>query len=83
LPSPYDAPPLFLFGWAAWRSGDGTLAGIAAERAVASDPNYSLADLLLAALSHGLDPRRFRKLRLAATAQPREGGPAGEVRTIP
>ena len=38
LPSPYDAAPLFLFGWANWRAGNGALAGIAAERAVASDP---------------------------------------------
>jgi hypothetical protein len=82
LPSPYDAAPLFLFGWAAWRSGDGTLAGIAAERAVASDPDYSVADLLLAALSHGVDPRRFPKLRSpAVTRRPRGAGPAGAART--
>ena len=63
VPGPYDAAPLFLFGWASWRAGDGTLAGIAAERAVMSDPEYSAADLLLAALSQGLDPRAFPKLR--------------------
>jgi hypothetical protein len=68
LPSPYDAAALFLFGWAAWRAGDGTLAGIAAERAVASDPTYSAADLLLAAVAHGVDPRRLPKLRLPRSA---------------
>lgn len=68
LPSPYDAPALFLFGWACWRQGNGALAGIAAERAVESDPDYSAADLLLAALSHGLDPRRLPKLRLPRSA---------------
>jgi hypothetical protein len=68
LPSPYDAAPLFLFGWAAWRSGDGTLAGIAAERAVGSDPRYSAADLLLAALARGVDPRQLPKLRLPRSA---------------
>ncbi|MDT4929579.1 MAG: hypothetical protein QOF92_2446 [Pseudonocardiales bacterium] len=68
LPAPYDAAPLFLFGWAAWRAGDGALAGIAAERAVLSDSEYSAADLLLAALSRGLDPRRFPKLRLPRSA---------------
>lgn len=67
LPSPYDAAPLFLYGWAAWRAGNGALAGIAAERAVASDPTYSAADLLLAALSRGLDPRAFPRLRGQAT----------------
>ena len=63
LPGPYDAAPLFLFGWASWRAGNGALAGIAAERAVTSDPAYSAADLLLAALSRGLDPRRLPRLR--------------------
>jgi len=63
LPSPYDAAPLFLFGWANWRAGNGALAGIAAERAVASDPTYTAADLLLAALSRGVDPRRLPRLR--------------------
>jgi uncharacterized protein DUF4192 len=68
LPAPYDAAPLFLFGWAAWRAGDGALAGIAAERAVRSDPHYSAADLLLAALARGVDPRRLPKLRLPRSA---------------
>ncbi len=68
LPSPYDAAPLFLYGWASWRSGDGALAGIAADRAVASDPRYSAADLLQAAVTYGLDPRRTPRLRLPRPA---------------
>jgi hypothetical protein len=68
LPSPYDAGPLFLFGWCCWRAGNGALAGIAAEQAVFSDPGYSAADLLLAALARGLDPRRLPKLRLPRSA---------------
>jgi len=68
LPSPYDAAPLFLYGWCSWRAGNGALAGIAAERAVASDPTYSAADLLLAALARGLNPRRLPKLRLPRSA---------------
>jgi hypothetical protein len=63
LPEPYDAAPLFLFGWASWRAGDGALAGIAAERAVDSDPSYTAADLLLAALTRAADPRRMPRLR--------------------
>jgi hypothetical protein len=63
LPSPYDAAPLFLFGWCSWRAGNGALATMAAERAIASDPGYSAADLLLAALSRGVDPRRLPRLR--------------------
>ncbi len=68
VPAPYDAPPLFLFGWATWRDGDGALAGMAAQRAVDSDPTYSAADLLLAALTRGVDPRRLPRLRLPRSA---------------
>lgn len=63
LPGPYDAPPLLLFGWAAWRAGDGTSAGIAADRAIGSDPDYTAAYLLRAAVANALDPRQFPKLR--------------------
>ena len=64
LPSPYDAAPLFLFAWSVWRSGNGALAGIAAERALESDPAYSSADLLLAALRQGIDPIKMPKMRM-------------------
>jgi len=77
LPTPYDAPPLFLFGWANWRHGNGALALIAAERAIESDPQYTAADLLLATLSHGLDPRHTPPLR--PRRQPARGG-AGRSR---
>jgi Domain of unknown function (DUF4192) len=63
LPAPYSAPPLFLYGWAAWRAGDGASANVAVDRAIAEDPRYSAADLLLAALSYGLDPRTVPRLR--------------------
>jgi hypothetical protein len=68
LPSPYDAATLFLSGWAEWRAGNGVLAGIAAERAIRSDPGYSAADLLLAALGHGVDPHRLPRLRASRSA---------------
>lgn len=68
LPGPYDAAPLFLFAWATWRDGNGALARIAAERAIESDPGYSAADLLLAALQRGVDPRRLPRLRLPRSA---------------
>jgi hypothetical protein len=65
LPGRYAAPPLFLFGWASWRAGEGGIAGIAAERALESDPDYTAADLLLAALRQGLNPRQVPRLRSA------------------
>jgi hypothetical protein len=68
VPPPYDAAPLFLFGWASWRDGNGAAAGIAAERAMASDPEYTAAELLLSALAHGLDPHRTPRLRMPKSA---------------
>ena len=63
LPAPYDAAPLFLFGWQRWRGGDGVLAGMAARRALDSDPSYSAAQLLDIAITDGLDPFRTPRLR--------------------
>ena len=63
LPAPYDAAPRFLIGWAAWRNGSGAFARIAADRALASDPGYSAADLLLGALNNAVDPRMVPKLK--------------------
>ena len=68
VPPPYDAAPLFLFGWASWRDGNGAAAGMAAERAIASDPDYTAAELLLGALAHGLDPHRTPRLRMPKSA---------------
>jgi hypothetical protein len=56
LPSPYDAAPLFLYGWSVWRRGNGALAGMASQRAITSDSNYTPGKLLLTALEHGLRP---------------------------
>jgi hypothetical protein len=63
VPSPDDAAPLFLFGWATWRDGNGTLASIAAQRALQTHPGYPAAELLLSAVVQGLDPFRTPKLR--------------------
>jgi hypothetical protein len=62
LPSPHDATPLFLAAWCAFRDGNGAVAGIAAAKALESDPDYSAADLLLTALARGIDPRRLPRL---------------------
>jgi hypothetical protein len=63
VPAPFGAAPLFLFGWATYRAGDGALAGTAAELALDSDPDYSAADLILSALTNAIDPRRLPRLR--------------------
>lgn len=62
-PSPYDAAPLFLYGWACWRAGNSMLAGEAARRALAADARCSAAQLLLDAVENGVDPHRLPALR--------------------
>ncbi|MEV4836522.1 DUF4192 domain-containing protein [Nonomuraea sp. NPDC049486] len=49
-------PAASLLAMAGWRAGDSTLATIALERALAIDPHYSMANLLMHALQHLLPP---------------------------
>lgn len=53
---PYTVAPLSLFGFAAWQSGDGALARLAVQRALALDPDHALASLLALAIAHGVRP---------------------------
>lgn len=55
-PQPYDAPPLFLTAWAAWRGGGGAMTMVALERALAADPEYVPALLLESAIAQGMNP---------------------------
>ena len=61
-PPPYDAPVCTLFGWVTYCQGGGALVTIALERALASDPDYSMAHLLEQALLGQLPPRELRRL---------------------
>jgi hypothetical protein len=50
------AAPASLLAFTAWRSGDGTLATMAVERALRADPAYRLANLIADALWSGTAP---------------------------
>jgi hypothetical protein len=72
VPQRYVPAPATLLALVAWRTGDGVLADIAAERALEADRTYRLAQLVLHALQHGLpptalderpEPRRRRRRR--------------------
>jgi hypothetical protein len=52
----YVAAPASLLAVTAWQGGDGTLANLAIERALADIPGYSMALLLRGALNAGAPP---------------------------
>ncbi|MGE5132353.1 MAG: DUF4192 domain-containing protein [Gemmatimonadota bacterium] len=52
--------PAALLGFVAWQSGNGALAGLAIERALAADPEYSLALLLRDIVAAGVPPSAAR-----------------------
>jgi Domain of unknown function (DUF4192) len=57
---PLVPAPASLLAFTAWQSGEGALANIAIERALAADPGYSMARLLGQALDAGLPPSAAR-----------------------
>lgn len=56
----FTPPAAALLGVTAWRNGECALAGIAAERALAADPGYTMARLLLEGLRHLVSPDILR-----------------------
>jgi len=56
---PFAAPVLSLAAFAAWLTGDGTQALIASERALAAEPGYSMAELILRTLDSGMSPEHW------------------------
>ena len=73
---PDDAPLLTVLGWIAYAEGDGALALLALQRALSTDPEYSLATLLLSAVDAVLPPAEVRALlrRSAASTPERSRG---------
>ncbi|MCW2830221.1 MAG: hypothetical protein JWP31_913 [Aeromicrobium sp.] len=53
---PFEPAVLTLAAFAAWLSGDGAQALIAVERALAADPEYSMARLMLQMIDDGINP---------------------------
>jgi hypothetical protein len=59
-PDPYLPAPASLLAFTAWQSGNGTLANLALDRALAADPDYSMALLLREILAAGVPPSQAR-----------------------
>ena len=56
----YVAAPAALLAFVAWQSGDGALANVALDRALADEPRYSMALLLRQVISAGAPPSQAR-----------------------
>ena len=56
----YVAAPAALLAFVAWQSGDGALANVALDRALADDPGYSMALLLRQVITAGAPPSLAR-----------------------
>lgn len=78
--APDDAPLCAVLAWVAYARGNGAVALVAVERALETDPSYSLARLLLAAIDQALPPEQVRAVLRATvlqTAPPRRAVPGG------
>jgi hypothetical protein len=58
--SGYVAAPASLLAFVAWQGGNGALANVALDRALADDPDYSMARLLRDAIDAGVPPSMAR-----------------------
>jgi hypothetical protein len=54
-------PPGTLLSYTLWRDGDGLRAGVAVDRALAADPDYAAAKLMLEVLSRGVPPSALER----------------------
>lgn len=66
-PAPYDAPVCTLYAWLTYAQGGGARVGIALDRALRSDPDYPMAQLLDLAQRQQVSPQRIREIREATS----------------
>jgi hypothetical protein len=79
----YAAAPAALLAFVAWQSGDGALANVALERALADDAGYSMALLLRQVIAAGAPPSLARlpmtPEEVAASYDGADGGEGPDV----
>ena len=73
VPDPLAAEISVVASWTAYRSGDGALANVAVERALAIDPDHVLAGLLLRCFFAGMRPEELDRLLDDAGVPPTPG----------
>lgn len=62
IPPPYDAPICGTFAWVAYADGAGVVANVAVDRALSSDPDYSLALLIADSLQRQVPPAALEEV---------------------
>ncbi|MCW2778160.1 MAG: uncharacterized protein JWN17_1885 [Frankiales bacterium] len=67
-PAPFDGPVCTCLAWTAYARGDGAIAQTALDRALATDPGYSLALLLREAVDRQVPPRALRAVGVRTAA---------------
>jgi hypothetical protein len=79
----YVPAPAALLAFTAWQSGNGALAAVAIDRALAAKPGYSMAMLIGEALHAGLPPSAAKlpmtPAQVAASYAAQQAGPGGPV----
>ena len=74
------AAPASLLAFVAWQDGEGALANVALDRALADDPRYSMAQLLRQVIAAGAPPSLARlPMSPAEVAASYDGPDSGEV----
>lgn len=76
-PAPFDVPVCTLYAWVTYCQGAGAEVTIALERALAGDPEYTMAQLLMAALQGQVDPRVIRQITVESAREVDRGRERG------
>ncbi|HEX3907534.1 MAG TPA: DUF4192 domain-containing protein [Mycobacteriales bacterium] len=70
---PMDAPVCATFAWLAYAGGEAVVAGAAVDRALASNPDLSLAQLLSEAIHRQVHPQLLREAARGSSGDPLAG----------
>ncbi len=77
VPPPFDSPLCSILAWFAYAGGDGVIANVAIDRALATDPSYSLALLIADALFNQVPPSVLKEVTRGAARDLRRRSAAG------
>jgi Domain of unknown function (DUF4192) len=76
-PPLFDAPVCSMLAWVSYVDGDGVVASICVDRALSTDPDYSLAHLISDSLYHQIPPGDLEEVMQGAARDLRRGHTAG------